>query len=37
MDDRLSQIDDPRRFQLLIDSVVDYAIYLVDLDGRVRS
>ena len=37
MDDRLSQIDDPRRFQFLIDSVVDYAIYLVDLDGRVRS
>jgi PAS domain S-box-containing protein len=35
--DRISQIDEPRRFQLLVDSVVDYAIYLIDLDGRVRS
>jgi PAS domain S-box-containing protein len=35
--DRLSQIEDARRFELLVNSVVDYAIYLIDLDGRVRS
>jgi PAS domain S-box-containing protein len=35
--DRLSQIGDARRFELLVDSIVDYAIYLIDLDGRVRS
>jgi PAS domain S-box-containing protein len=28
---------DPASFQLLIDSVVDYAIYMIGLDGRVRS
>jgi PAS domain S-box-containing protein len=35
--DRPSQIDDARRFELLVNSVVDYAICLIDLDGRVRS
>jgi PAS domain S-box-containing protein len=29
------QGDDARRLQLLIDSVLDYAIYMVDRDGRV--
>jgi PAS domain S-box-containing protein len=29
--------DDAWRLQLLIDSVVDYAIYMIDLDGRVAS
>jgi len=29
--------DEAWRLQLLIDSVVDYAIYMVDLDGRVAS
>jgi PAS domain S-box-containing protein len=29
--------DDAWRLQLLIDSVVDYAIYMIDLDGRVLS
>ena len=28
---------EPVHFQLLIDSVVDYAIYMIGLDGRVRS
>ena len=30
-------LDDARRLQLLIDAVVDYAIYMIDLDGRVLS
>jgi PAS domain S-box-containing protein len=29
--------DDARRLQLLVDSVIDYAIYMIDLDGRVAS
>jgi PAS domain S-box-containing protein len=29
--------DDAWRLQLLIDAVVDYAIYMIDLDGRVAS
>jgi len=29
--------DDAWRLQLLIDSVIDYAIYMIDLDGRVAS
>jgi PAS domain S-box-containing protein len=32
-----SQTDDAWRLQLLIDAVVDYAIYMIDLDGRVSS
>jgi PAS domain S-box-containing protein len=28
---------EPANFQLLINSVVDYAIYMIGLDGRVRS
>jgi PAS domain S-box-containing protein len=28
---------DADRLQLLIDSVVDYAIYMLDLQGRVKS
>ncbi len=27
--------DDPLRFRLLIDAVVDYAIFMLDLDGKV--
>ena len=30
-------VADARRLQLLIDAVVDYAIYMVDLEGRVLS
>ena len=29
--------DDARRLQLLVDSIVDYAIYMIDLNGRVAS
>ena len=29
--------EDATRLQLLIDSVIDYAIYMIDLDGRVAS
>ena len=31
---KLAGIDDARRLQLLIDAIVDYAIYMIDLDGR---
>jgi PAS domain S-box-containing protein len=34
---RLQQIDDTSRLQLLIDAIVDYAIYMIDVDGIVRS
>jgi PAS domain S-box-containing protein len=30
-------LDEPRRLQLLIDAVVDYAIYMIDLDGYILS
>ena len=30
-------VGDARRLQLLIDAVVDYAIYMIDLEGRVLS
>ena len=33
----LEEIDDGRRLQILIDAVVDYAIYLVSLEGKVLS
>jgi PAS domain S-box-containing protein len=29
--------DDAWRLQVLIDSVIDYAIFMIDLDGRVAS
>jgi PAS domain S-box-containing protein len=35
--DRIDDIDASRRLQLLIDGVVDYAIYLIATDGRVLS
>jgi PAS domain S-box-containing protein len=34
---KLDGIDDSRRLQLLIDAIVDYAIFMIDLDGTVRS
>ena len=34
---RREDLGDARRLQLLIDAVVDYAIYMIDLDGRVLS
>ena len=33
----LSEIGDTRRLQLLINAIVDYAIYMIDVDGTVRS
>src|SRR4051812_5284483 len=35
--DQLTEIADVERLQLLIDAVVDYAIYMLDLEGRVVS
>jgi PAS domain S-box-containing protein len=34
---KLDEIDDARRLELLIDAIVDYAIYVIDVDGTVRS
>ena len=34
---KLDRIDDTARLQLLIDAIVDYAIYMIDVDGTVRS
>jgi PAS domain S-box-containing protein len=31
------QIDDARRLQLLIDAIVDYAVFMIDVNGVVRS
>src|SRR4029079_409071 len=33
----LSRLGDEQRLQLLVDAVIDYAIYMIDLDGRVMS
>jgi PAS domain S-box-containing protein len=33
----LQTIDDPRRLQLLIEAVTDYALYLLDLDGTILT
>jgi PAS domain-containing protein len=34
---RLEEIGDARRLQLLIDSIVDYAIFMLDVNGTIRS
>lgn len=34
---KLDTLDDTRRLQLLIDGIVDYAIYMIDIDGTIRS
>jgi PAS domain S-box-containing protein len=34
---RIEELDDARRLQLLVDGVIDYAIYLISLDGLVVS
>jgi len=34
---KLDGLAGARRLQLLIDAIVDYAIYMIDLDGTVRS
>jgi PAS domain S-box-containing protein len=33
----LDEIGDARRLQQLIDAIVDYAIYMIDVDGTVRT
>jgi len=33
----LEQIDDAKRFQLLVGALTDYALYLLDLDGTITS
>jgi PAS domain S-box-containing protein len=33
----INELDDAHKLQLLIDSVIDYAIYMIDLEGRVAS
>src|ERR671915_2286199 len=33
----LEQLDDAKRFQLLVEAVTDYALYLLDLDGTIVS
>ncbi|WP_342643335.1 hybrid sensor histidine kinase/response regulator [Rhodoligotrophos ferricapiens] len=34
---RIEDLDDSRRLQLLVDAVVDYALYLISVDGIVVS
>ncbi|MFY9952428.1 PAS domain S-box protein [Bradyrhizobium sp.] len=34
---KLDGVCDARRLQLLLDAIVDYAIYMIDVDGTVRS
>ena len=34
---RIEALDDARRLQLLIDGVVDYAVYLITPEGRIAS
>lgn len=34
---KLDGIGDTRRLELLVDAIVDYAIYMIDIDGTVRS
>ena len=34
---KLATVDDARKLQLLVDAIVDYAIFLIDLEGCVSS
>ncbi len=34
---RIEELDDSQRLQLLIEGVVDYAIYVLDLEGKIVS
>ena len=34
---KLAKFDDARRMQLLIDAIVDYAIFMLDTDGTIVS
>jgi len=33
----LDEIGDGRRLELLVNAIVDYAIFILDIDGTVRS
>jgi PAS domain S-box-containing protein len=33
----LDRIEDARRLQLLVDAIVDYAVFMIDVNGAVRS
>ena len=35
--EQIEDLDDARRFELLVQSVVDYAIYLLSVEGRVLT
>ena len=35
--ENIEDLDDAQRFQLLVQSVIDYAIYLLSIDGRVLT
>ena len=35
--ENIEALDDAQRFQLLLQSVIDYAIYLLSIDGRVLT
>jgi PAS domain S-box-containing protein len=34
---RIDELEDSKRLELLIDGVVDYAIYTIDLEGNIVS
>lgn len=34
---RIEELDDSQRLQLLIEGVIDYAIYILDLEGKIVS
>ena len=34
---RIEDLDDARRLQLLVEGIVDYALYTISLDGLVVS
>jgi PAS domain S-box-containing protein len=34
---RIEELEDSKRLQLLIDGVIDYAIYTIDLEGKIVS
>jgi hypothetical protein len=34
---RIEDLDDARRLQLLVEGVVDYALYTISLDGLIVS
>jgi PAS domain-containing protein len=37
MENRLDNLDYAHRLQLLVDGIVDYALYMISVDGLVSS